>query len=470
MKRNVVAVCCVLSMKCLGGNVDSTQVVNAGLPVLYIETIDSARPTFKVARKDNPDYLGETITDETKVPGRVFICEKESIVYDSKDYEKGISGMTIKVRGNTSAAGNKKLPYKIKLEKKADMLNRGNDSIYRDKNWLLIKDGAFKNTIGYKLNELIGMQWTPASRYVNVFFNGSYEGLYLLIESVRRNTRCRLNVSDTGFIAEFDPYWWNEDVYVRSTLPWHPWLMMHYTFKYPDSEDITDEQLRYFKRTVRKAEESLIEGNYSQYIDVESFARWILAHDILGIGDGAGSNYYFTKYDNTDNSKLMMANLWDLESAMTQSGNWSTVHRIGIFYYYSLFEGSNETFKKRYKDIWRIESADIINNMYAFLDNYKQSDEAVAMDKSIALDNLRWDDDNDNIWECIDDAEKWFRERKDWLDEAINDIYTGIETIREKKEKDNAVYYNLKGQKILKPSKGLFIKKTNGQRNIVIIR
>ena len=39
--------------------------------------------------------------------------------YDSGDYVDGESGMTLKIRGNTSAWQLRK-PYKIKLQKKAD--------------------------------------------------------------------------------------------------------------------------------------------------------------------------------------------------------------------------------------------------------------------------------------------------------------------------------------------------------------
>ena len=62
--------------------------------------------------------------------------------------------MTIKIRGNSTPYFDKK-PYKIKLQKKGDMLCRG-DSKFNDKNWLLIKDGdeSINAFIGFKTNEL----------------------------------------------------------------------------------------------------------------------------------------------------------------------------------------------------------------------------------------------------------------------------------------------------------------------------
>ena len=65
-----------------------------------------------------------------------------------------------------------------------------------------------------------------------------------------------------------------------------------------------------------KAEESTRNGSYQNMIDVESFARWMLAHDILGNTDGAGSNIFITKYDNTETSLIKMGPLWDFDVIM----------------------------------------------------------------------------------------------------------------------------------------------------------
>lgn len=467
MRKLLVSLCCAHALICWSEEIDSARVADAGLPVLTIVTLNGERPSYKEAVKNSSDYLGSSIADATKVKGRVTISIKGETVFDSGEYIEDVSGMTIKVRGNTSAVGARKLPYKIKLVKKGDMLCRGNDSIYKDKNWLLIKDENINNKIGYKVNELIGMQWTPSYRYVNVMMNGSYEGLYMLIESVNRNSRCRLDVSETGYIAEFDPYFWNEDLYVASTLTHLKWLKMHYTFKYPDNEDFTGEKLSYFKSTVRNAENSLLDGTYSNYIDVASFARWMLAHDILGNGDGAGSNIYFTKYDNTKNSKIKMANLWDLDCIMANRDSWDEIHNLGVFYFHYLFEGENQDFKKTYKAIWREESSYIFDSMQEYLEDYAQSDEATAMDASIELNNLRWNSNYKNIRYRVDKAKQWFTERQEWLSAAISGIYTDIS--KPAIEEEKPVYYNLKGQKVSVPAKGIYIERSGRQKSRIVI-
>jgi hypothetical protein len=126
-------------------------------------------------------------------------------------------------------------------------------------------DDYMTTIAGFKVSELVGMVWTPRHHFVNVVINGAYRGPYLLCESVKRNPDCRLNVDKwCGFIFECDPYWWNEDVYVTSDR--HP--SYNYTFKYPDSEDITQEQLDYMQTLVKAYEASLKSTNYPDFIDV----------------------------------------------------------------------------------------------------------------------------------------------------------------------------------------------------------
>lgn len=397
--------------------VDVNDVIAAGLPVLYVETVDLEEPTYEVATA--PDNMaGVGIRNATKVPGRVYIEDGGNIVYDSGNYVEKKSGMTIKVRGNTTASGSvhSKKPYKIKLQKKADLLNRG-DSKYEDKNWILIKDEALRSKIGFKVNELMGLQWTPSYMYVNVIFNGEYRGLYMLLESVERNTDCRLNVKKTGYIIELDPYWWNEDRYFTSSFN----AKMQYTYKYPDTDDLTDEQNTYIQGYVNAAETSLQDGSYSDYIDVDSFASWMLGHDILGNTDGLGSNWYFTKYDNTTSSKLMMGPLWDFDAIM-RSTTWDYAHMN--YWFGALFANTNKSFVTLYKEKWSALKSTLFSELESYLESFSQSAVGTAFDNSLVLDNARWNKENSSVSQRVEDAIAWFEARYAWLDNhipALND-------------------------------------------------
>ena len=398
-------------------------VQKAGLPILEITTVDGEEPTFD--KIDPPaGSMGAGITNATKVPGRVRILEPDGTVsFDSGDYVKKESGMTVKVRGNTSAYTPKK-PYKIKLQKKADMLCRG-DKKYNDKNWALLKDESQLMRNGFKINELMGMQWTPQCRYVNVMFNGEYRGMYLLAEAVERNTGCRLDVDDTGFIVERDAYWWNEDgCYVSSSL--HP--AYNYTFKYPDFEEMIDADKRYVEDCMLAFEASVGDGTYASLIDCRSFASWLLGHDILGTYDSGGANMYFTKYDNTPQSLIMMGNLWDFDSTERCRDAWSNLH-VHTFPSYFYPKNKSPEFTQAYLDVWNSVKGRIFDDMIQFVQDSAASDEGKAFDVSNSLDAVLWGTANPTVQQAADRSVTWYTERRQWLEQAISGIAASVSSV-----------------------------------------
>ena len=322
--------------------------------------------------------------------------------------------MTVKVRGNWSARKAKK-PFKIKLQTKADLLGRG-ERCFEDKDWILMPFYSLNNMIGLKVNELMGLQWTPQYMFVNVVFNGDYRGLYMLMESVKRNVNCRLNVDKTGYVMELDAYWWKEDNYVLASFE-EP---LNYTFKYPQAKHLTIEHLNYIQKVLNEAEESTRNGSYPDKIDVESFARWMLAHDILGNTDGAGSNIFLTKYDNTDASLLKMGCLWDFDVIMKSEG-WDEIH--GRYYFKGLFSSENKAFWNLYVELWN-ESKDLVfNELFQYLGRYMASDLRRSVDTSIELSNERWAGLSRFIplsSDYVEAAIQYFNQRKTWLEKNIN--------------------------------------------------
>lgn len=391
-----------------------SQVVARGLPVLYVETVNGEEPTCEYVTAP-PGCLGRTIRNATKVPGRMVIYKRidgvDSVLYDSGDYEKDVSGMTIKIRGNTSAYYDKK-PYKIKLQKKCDLLFRGNESVYKDKDWVLLRDEYLRTMAAFKVSRMVGMIWTPSHHYVTLVVNGDFRGVYLLCESIKRNPDCRLNVDKNwGFVYECDTYWWNEDVYVNSIES----PSYNYTFKYPDADEITEEQLAYMQSLVSDYEASLTTPNYPDKINVTSFAAWALVHDIEGTKDGGGANRYYTKYDTTAATKIEMPVVWDFDLSERTPGEWSRCHNE---YMGKLFNNSNRAFINEYVRLWcRIRDhfvEDITSSMNAFV----TEDEGVALQAANGLEkikaNLNYPVDRYVWW-----RNQWFMERYEWLDGAI---------------------------------------------------
>lgn len=387
------------------------SVLALGFPVVEITTVDGEEPTCDYVSPPEGS-IGAGIANATKVPGRVRVLNSDgSVMYDSGEYVKGESGMTVKIRGNTSAYTPKK-PYKIKLQKKADMLCRG-DKAYNDKNWVLIKDEQQLMRNGFMMNEVSGQAWAPQCRYVNVVFNGRFRGFYLLAESVERNVTGRLNVAEDGFIAEMDAYWWKENgQYFPSVL--HP--IHNYTLKYPDYEDLTSSQKAMIKLRLQQFEQSIPTGKYPDYIDVASFAAWLVAHDMLGTVDSAGSNMLLTRYNLDASTPIRMGNLWDFDSTEGTPGAWSNVHLHNFGKY---FDSPDKSFLTHYVYVYSQLSKTVFTDMIRAVNEFAISDKATPFERSLNLDNEMWGTKyNSGAW-CARRSINWYGQRWGWMNDAV---------------------------------------------------
>lgn len=432
---------------------DVPALLSAGLPVVEINTLNSEEPTADPI--DHPvGSWGESITNATIVPGRVRVWQTDGIIsFDSGNYVEEESGMTVKIRGNTSGRSSKKA-YKISLEKKADMLNRGCETKYKDKSWILTREEqtTIHTLIGLKLNALMPMQWTPSFQYVNLLFNHDYRGLYILIENVKRNPSCRIDVDKTtGVILEEDAYWWNEPLFFTSRLSDTQRL---YTLKYPKAEEVTREQSERIQEAIYQMETSLFNDTYPDFIDVPSFANWVMAHDFLGTFDHGGSNIFLTRYDDQPSSKFMMGNLWDFDTIERVADDWSPIHYQRSSFFYYLFHSKNKSFVKTYCRLWSTRGHELTKQLIEELEAFFDPVTEEAFNASRRLDAQRWPSFNHYrpIEEDLQEARKYFYSRATWMDEAIatldtTDVYVNIVNIQN--HTPSSTIYNLQGNRLI---------------------
>ncbi|MBR6283351.1 MAG: CotH kinase family protein [Muribaculaceae bacterium] len=397
----------------MGEGKDSVQmqrILNYGLEVLDIQLNDGEWPTTDSVTPP-PGAWGRTIANPTKVPGRMRILLRDSVLYDTGEYIDSESGMTLRIRGNTSAWHPKK-PYKIKLQKKADLLHR--DSIDgRDKDWLLLYDEKLYYMLGFEVGRMVGMTWTPGYRYVNVVVNNQYEGMYLLIESVKRNTDCRLDVTKQGYIFEHDQYWWNEPLWLPSMCP-YPYK---FTFKYPDPDVFTEADSVYMTDLTHRMELSYYtHDNYPEVIDVPSFARFCLVHDIMGTSH-YGANRYYIKRDKSDTTLVEMPLVWDFDREDGDSAAWSLTHRA---FFYHFFQNSNRTFVEEYAKQWnQVRPIPYSHIDSLFTSERKTNGYAISM--STYLDNTRWNTHHPT-YNSFTNRPAWIKRRIPWLDAEIQKL------------------------------------------------
>lgn len=405
------------------------------IPLLTITTENGEFPTCDIVYPPE-GCVGTGITNAEYVPGRLIMTIKGETLYDSGDYVKDESGMRIKIRGNSTGASAGQKPYKIKLSKKFDMLCRG-DEDYEEKDWNLLKistwNPGLKNNesniltvLGFIVSKAVGMEWTPDYKFVNLVMNDKYMGLYYLTDAIERGDK-RVDIEKSGYLIENDAYYWNEDVSFKTN---HQPTEVGYTYKYPDADDVDENTTLKIKTYINEFEDALYneveEEDVSEYIDLHTFAKWILAHDILNSNDGLGSNMYIYKYDfdeaNPKSTKLKMGPLWDFDSAFKDpeaSGEWCALHET--FYWEQLFCLPN--FIEAYTAAWNEVKPDLLDNVVKGFDGLK-SEYGNSLEESFTLHKSIYPNECQNSLQAqIDELTENIRNRTAALDILIKQLH-----------------------------------------------
>ena len=409
-----------------------------GLPLICITTVGGEEPTSTNVMHPDGSYVGASITNIVPKNGRIQIYRSDTLWYDSGEYQDQVSGMTIKHRGNTSAYHYANKPFKLTLEKKADLIitPEDDDTDRRSKHWVLLNCSfSVRTAFIYWLEKMIGMEFTPRIEYVNVIVNNDYRGLYILSENVRRDKDCRIDVDkDEGYIIELNAYFWNEPFSIPSRLI----DFMQWTPKYPDPEDLTEEQEANIRSDIERLETSVADGNYSEVIDVRSVARWILLHDLLGTYDAAGSNIFVVRKNTEPSSLMRMPVGWDMDSSMRYPEKWSRTHTERGIFISRLFANELCTdFIETYLEEWsRVSEAGIMERMRQLALAFPSSALGQGLKRSYPLHAKRWGYDV-SIFDVDMQAQlvyNWFVNREPGLNGLISGLAVGIEDVEAEKE------------------------------------
>lgn len=353
-----------------------TDLRSVGFPLVHLLTVDSVVPPFEEIYPPEGCF-GASIQNNEYVKGRVYVTFGDSLIYDSGDYMKDSTGGKIRVRGNASALCTNP-SYKIKLEMKANLFTGKN--VKSNKDFLLLNSAAsksFNRPIGNCVANICGIEWMPDYQYVNVFLNGRYLGLYILSEMIERGN-LKSEVSKSGYILNNDAYWWTE---TDTTFQTGLHSAMGWTFKYPEMQDLDSARLDYIKKYIEGFEAELKSGgDIEKWIDVESFAAWVLAHDILGTFDAGGSNMYVLKKDTTPDTKLKMGPLWDFDTSLhiyQLKYKWSKIHGDDnpLFYYGELFRFPVfvEAYVKKWNEVKDVVEEECLQVADSLFFNYREA-------------------------------------------------------------------------------------------------
>jgi len=283
---------------------------------------------------------GIPIPDEPKIAGTMGVIYNgvgmTNYVTDVANNYNGNIG--IEMRGNYSQ-GLPQKPYKFETRNAAgEELNASLLGLPAEHDWCLIanyNDKVFmRNTMAYDLFTEMG-HYATRSQYCEVMLNGNYQGVYMLMETIKRDgdrvdiaklettENTGLNVTG-GYIIKND-YWDSSDSWLLNFHPiGHPDYDVHLVYDYPKPEDITPQQKTYIQTFINDFETALYGPNYAdpvngynKYIDTDSFIDYFIINELSRNNDGFKKSSYFHKDIDTATglSKLKAGPVWDFDWA-----------------------------------------------------------------------------------------------------------------------------------------------------------
>ena len=238
----------------------------------------------------------------------------------------------IRGRGNSTWLMPKK-PYRIKFESKTDLFGFG-----KAKKYTLIANYCDKslsrNLFAYELAKEIGLNETTSAQPVNLVVNGVYRGVYLLCEQneigkARVNIDSDLNDIDTGYLLELDSRAVEEGVL---NVDYFEMGGNHYAIKDPgtDEDEFTEDHFNFIKTYLESCFSAINGTNYDaikELIDVESFAKCYIVHELFNCVDVGMTSFYLYK---NAGGKLFAGPVWDFD---VSSGNCDYVNNANNVHY-----------------------------------------------------------------------------------------------------------------------------------------
>lgn len=314
----VASVATSLSLALLAGCGDGAQeptVVVEPPPVVVLQPAASRLPMVSITTADGADIVSKDVY----VTGTM-------VVADSTGTTVAEGALEIRGRGNTTW-GMPKKPYRVKLATSTSLLG-----MPASRHWVLLANYSDKtllrNDLAFELSRLMGMAWTPRSRFVDVQVNGEYRGVYQLVEHVRVASD-RVNIpemkkADTsatsitgGYLLEVDERR-GEAFCFNSTM-----TRMVFCAANPETllEPGWEKQRAYLQNYIARTDTAIMGdrftdpvAGYAAYLDVESVVNYyVLQEAIKNVDGGLRFGPYMYKQRN---GKLFFGPVWDFDLAI----------------------------------------------------------------------------------------------------------------------------------------------------------
>ncbi|MDO4514684.1 MAG: CotH kinase family protein, partial [Lachnospiraceae bacterium] len=340
------------------------------LPTLFIDIDDQSMERIH-ADKENQDAGMLTVYSS--------LGERE---YDGK-FDK-LSG-----RGNSTWARNKK-SYNLSLHKEAPLCG-----LDKGKKWVLMslvfEDTKMNNMIALDFAHELGMKYTSQATWVDLYINGDYRGIYLLLETVTcADGRVEINKNKDSFLIEKEiPERCDEAEQIFSTQRGKTFVL-----HYPKSA--SNEEIRSVEERISQIESGVYDGtpDFENQMDMDSFASYYLVDEITNQIDFELSSMYF--YQKSANGKLYAGPIWDYDnsfgayypdytaSVLEHENMDLEEYKQDYLHWYGLLM-QNEQFESYVREKYEICQPYFSELLQSKIDNW-----AEYIQQAVYMDSVRW--------------------------------------------------------------------------------
>lgn len=330
---------------------------------------------------------------------------------DENGTEDAAGSGELKVHGNTTW-GAAKSSYQIAMEEPTAVL--GMDASQK---WLLISNYADQsgvlNLYAYTLQQELDVPYAPQCREVNLYINGAYQGLYLLIQ--------KINTGETPMVELCGEYTYLEAE--RGLTTTHRYMRLRYPV-YTDDEDEAE-----IADLLETAEQALYDEDsdaFTEYYDLTSWSQQYLLQELMVNGDTELNSEYFRIED----GMLYAGPGWDYDRSFSAvMGDFDidtqSLHVQGLKDDYMASD------RESYAKLWlpqlyeHQEFRDALEDYYthtfsttAHAVSYQLTDMLESLNKSQMMDARLWHDE-DTVNNAIDRMQRWLVARLAFLDSYI---------------------------------------------------
>lgn len=284
------------------------------------------------------DTKGKAILDEPKIGADLAIIDNgPNIRNNLTDKPALTSKIGIEKRGASSQALFPKKPYGFELRDTAGVegVSRSVLGLPEEEDWVLnatYNDKTLlREVLTYDLYRRMSPYWATQTRFCEVVLNGDYQGIYILMEKIKRDkNRVAItslkktdNTGDAvtgGYLLKIDKQEgavsknWYSPYYPNGTTKSKVLIQVDN----PKVEDLTDQQFDYIKKYVTDVETAFTKPDYQdstagvrKFIDEDSFVDFLLINEISRNIDGYRLSSFFYKDRDSKGGKLTMGPIWD---------------------------------------------------------------------------------------------------------------------------------------------------------------